>query len=67
MYILKEEVAEEIRRKYKNKYLAETIGISLPYVSYVLHRTKRVSKRLAYFFTKTIDKDKEIEDLFDLV
>jgi len=67
MYILKEEVAEEVRNKFKNKYLADTIGISLPYVSYILHRKKNVSKRLAYFFTKTINSEKEIEDLFDLV
>ena len=67
MYILKEDVAEEIRKKYKNNYLVETIGIIRPYVSYILHRKKSISKRLAYFFTKTIDSEKEIDDLFDLV
>lgn len=67
MYILKEEEAEKIRKKYKNNYLADTIGISLPYVSYILHRKKSISKRLAYFFTKIVDSEKEIEDLFDLV
>lgn len=67
MYILKEDVANELRNKYKNKYLADTIGISLPYVSYILHRKRHISKTLAYFFTKTIDSEKEIDDLFELV
>ena len=59
-YILKEETAQEIRKKYKNGYISEKLGLSGPYVSLVLHRKRGIPKHVAYSFTKVIDSEKEI-------
>lgn len=67
IYLMKEEVAEMIKHKYKCTYLAKEIGISLTYLSLILHRKQKIEKRLAYFITKTIDSEKEIEDFFERV
>lgn len=66
-YKLKEEEAKKIKAKYKNSYIANQAGISEPYVSLILNRKQEISKKLAYFFTKTINSEYEIDDLFDRV
>ena len=66
-YLLKEDTSKEIVEKYKNKYIAEKVGISVPYVSLILHRHRPIPKRVAYAFTKAINSEYEIEDLFELV
>ena len=65
-YILKKDVAEEIKKKYKGTYLMKTIGISKCYVSLILNRKKNIPKPLAYSLTKAVDKEAEIEDLFEV-
>ena len=65
MYILKEDEAKEISKKFRNQYLAETIGVSKQYISYIFHRKKHISKKLAYAFTKAVDNNSEILDLFE--
>ncbi len=66
-YILKENKAEEIREKYKNSYIIEKLGLSGPYVSLILHRRRAITKHIAYSFTKIINSELEIEDLFERV
>lgn len=66
-YILKEDVAEQIRNKYRNSYIVEKLGLSKPYISLILHRKRPIKKHIAYSFTKIIDMDLEIEDLFERV
>ena len=66
-YLLKEDVAEEIKAKYRNSYFVKTLGVSDSYISLVLNRHKKVKKVVAYSFVKVIDSEAEIEDMFELV
>ena len=66
-YLLKREVAEDIKAKYKNSYISDKLGLSGSYVSLILHRHRPIPKRLAYSFTKAINEKYEIEDLFENV
>lgn len=66
-YLLKENTADIIRRKYKNKYLIEETGLCESYVSQIVHRKKAIPKNGAYVFTKAVNSEYEIEDLFDRV
>lgn len=66
-YLLKEDKAKEIRQKYKNSYISEELGLTKPYISTILHRTRPIKKHLAYCFTKVVDSDLEINDLFEVV
>lgn len=66
-FILKEDSSEIIKRKYKNTYLKETIGLCASYISQIINRKRAVSKNVAYSFSKAINSEYEIEDLFDRV
>ena len=66
-YMLKEDEAKKIKAKYRNSYIANEIGISQTYVSIILNRKRHIPKRLAYLFTKVIDSESEINDLFEYV
>lgn len=66
-YILKEDKRNEIKEKFRNKYLAKTLGKTECYICLVLNRKLTCPKTTAYSFTKIIDKDLEIEDLFERV
>ena len=66
-YYLKEEIAKEIREKYKNSYIINKTGISQSLVSLILHRKRHIPKKTAYSFTKVINSEYEIEDLFERV
>lgn len=65
-YILKEEKANEIKDKYRNSYISERLGLSKTYVSLILHRKKEIKKHVAYSFTKVLDSELEINDLFEI-
>ena len=65
-YILKEDTANEIRAKYRAGYIAEKLGLSKSYVSLILHRKRVIKKHIAYSFTKVIDSELEINDLFEI-
>ena len=65
-YILKEELSNEFKKKYKNQYLVDVIGLSKTYVSLVLNRKRSCPKRVAYAFTKAINKEAEINDFFEV-
>lgn len=67
MYLLKEEIAKEIKGKYRQGYFAEAIGISITYVSFIFNRKKECPKRVAFCFAKAIDSNAEIEDYFERV
>jgi len=64
-FILKENTAEEIKRKYKNGYIAQKLNLSGTYISLILHRKRPVAKHMAYAFTKVINSEAEINDLFE--
>lgn len=66
-YVLKEKVAENIRRKYKNGFIASELGLSQTYVSLILHRKRKIAKHVAYSFAKVLGSELEIEDLFEYV
>lgn len=65
-YKMKEDVSKKVRSKFKNTYFEEVIGISGAYVSLILNRRRACSKRVAYYFTKAIDSESEIEDFFEV-
>lgn len=67
MYLLKEEASKEIKNRYKVINLGATIGICRSYVIQMVNRKRKVSKPVAYAFTKCINSDYEIEDLFERV
>ena len=66
-YILKEEVAKDILKKYKNSYIADTLGLTVPYISVILHRKRPIQKHVAYSLTKIINNNAEIDDFFERV
>lgn len=66
MYILKEDKAEEIRKKYKNTYFIENLGLSKCYISLILNRKRKIAKTTAYCIVKLIDSEAEIEDYFEV-
>lgn len=66
-YVLKENTSDLIKRKYRNKYIIDTVGLCASYISQIINRKKAVPKNVAYTFTKAINNDYEIEDLFDRV
>ena len=66
-YLLKADTSVKIREKYKNSYISKKTGISNCYVSLIVNRRREVPKRIAYTFTKAIDSELEITDLFEIV
>ena len=66
-YILKPETAELIGSKYRNGYIAEQLGLSKTYISLIIHRHRAIPKHVAYSFTKVINSEYEIEDLFERI
>lgn len=66
-YILKEDKANDIKATYKNSYISKKSGLSTCYISLILNRHRKVAKRIAYCFTKSINSEYEINDLFDLI
>lgn len=66
-FILKKDASELIKKKYKNTYLMDTVGLCASYTSMIVNRRKAVPKNVAYTFTKAIDSDYEIKDIFDIV
>lgn len=64
-YYIKEDKAKEIKRKYKQKWFADEMGLSTPYISLVLTGNKGCPKRIAYCIVKLIDSESEIEEYFD--
>ena len=63
-FLLKEDMSELIKAKYKNRYLIDTVGLCASYVSQIVNRKRAVPKNVAYTFTKAINSEYEIEDLF---
>lgn len=66
-YSLKEEVSKEFRKKYKNQYIVDNIGMSKTYISLILNRKRNCPKRVAFAITKLIDSKAEITDFFEEV
>ena len=66
-YLLKEDTSEIIKKKYKNSYIIDTVGLCASYVSQIINRKRAVPKNVAYTFSKAINNEYEIEDLFELV
>lgn len=64
MYNFKLEKKEEITSKYKLGFIAEQVGISLPYLSNILSGKYSCKKVVAYCITKMVDNTKEVEYFF---
>lgn len=67
MYIFKKETLENVGFSKTQKMMAEIIGVSEGYFSKILNSKRKCSKILAYSITKTLDKNKEIEDFFERI
>jgi hypothetical protein len=67
MYKFKKEKLEDVKRKNKLGYIAEEVGITQTYLSYVLNNKYNCSKVVAYTITKVLDKDKDISYYFERV
>lgn len=68
MYRLKEELNEkELLRGRTKTFLAGVIGISRAMLYAVMKRKLDTTKVTAYSITKALDRNLEIEDLFDRV
>lgn len=65
MYKFKEEKATDVRRKIKQKYACEVIGLTRSALSNILNRKVACRKVVAYCIVKYLDKDAEIEDYFE--
>lgn len=66
-YLLKKEASDNIKSKYKNGYFVSTVGLCTSYVSQIINRRKAVPKNVAYTFSKAVNSEYEILDLFDRV
>lgn len=66
-YILKKDSSELIKKKYRNTYLIDTVGLCSSYISQIINRKKAVPKNVAYTFTKAINSEYEIDDLFNMI
>ena len=66
-YKLKSDVAKDIKKKFRGVYLANTLGRTQAYMSLLLNQKINCPKTTAYAFTKMIDSDLEIDDLFERV
>ena len=65
-YILKDNIAKEIRATYKNIYFMKKVGISRSYTSLILNRRRSCPKVVAYTITKAINPEAEINDYFEV-
>ena len=66
-YIIKKDKAEEIKNKLRNLYIAETLEKNPSSISLILNGKLTIPKTTAFAITKVIDKDLEVEDLFERV
>lgn len=66
-YMLKENSANTIKEKFKNSYFVNNMGLSESYVSLIINRRVALPKNTAYMFTKMVNSEYEISDLFDRV
>lgn len=64
MYRFRVEKKDEIINKYKISFIADEVGISLPYLSNILNGKNDCKKVVAYCITKIVDNKKEIEYFF---
>ena len=48
-YLLKEDVATIINKKYKNSYFAKQLELSGTYISLIVHRKQPIPKRVAFY------------------
>lgn len=64
MYQFKQERLGELNNKIL-KDIAEKVGITRVYLSYIIHNKYNCKKAIAYCITKAIDENKEIDYFFD--
>ena len=64
-YIIKKEVGEVIKKKYKCLYLSKQLGVSQSYLSLLVNGKIHCPKVVAYTFSKILNENYEIEDLFE--
>lgn len=62
MYLIKENMAELIKEKYKLRYIANKSMISESYLSLLINQKARCSKKTALLIANSIDSN--VEDIF---
>ena len=65
-YKIKKDKVKYIKAKYKLQYISENTGITQGYISRIFSG-KNCKKATAFSICKILDKNLEIEDLFDKV
>ena len=65
VYEIKEEVKDMLKQKnITQEDLADIVGIGRSYINQILNGRITIPKRTAYFITKAISSDFEIDDIF---
>lgn len=67
MYQFKKDKIKELKNKSTVQCIADKVGISRVYLSYVIHNKYNCRKSVAYSITKAIDENKEIDYFFDKI
>lgn len=67
MYKFKKELKSKIKNGLTDADMAEKIGISREYLSYILNNRYNCRKTVAYCIVKIANSDYEIEDFFDKI
>ena len=66
MYMLREDQLD-LKRKIKQNYACEVIGLTNAVMSNILNRKVACRKVVAYCIVKFVDKEAEIEDYFEKI
>lgn len=66
-YVIKPEVALAIKNTFKYSYFIKELGYTKSYISLVLSGKKSVPRSSAYAFTKVVNYESKVEDMFDVI
>lgn len=64
MYVINDE-GLRLLNLFKNKAIAETIGVAQITIGYIKNKRKPCNRQTAYCISKFIDKDSDVEDYFE--
>lgn len=61
---LRQDKKQQIKQKYKLDYIAEQIGVSKQFISYLFNNKRTCSKKTAEKIINIVDSKANIEDYF---
>ena len=64
-YVIKPEISEKIKNTFKYSFFIKELGYTKSYVSLVVSGKKSIPRYSAFAFTKCVNCDYKVEDLFD--